>query len=33
MNIFNNLQDQYEQLWKYIIRPTRNTYPDKSLGP
>ena len=33
MNIFNNLHDQYDQLWKYIIRPKRTTYPEKNLGP
>lgn len=33
MNLLNNLQEQYDQLWKYIIRPTRSTYPEKSLGP
>lgn len=33
MNIFNKLQDEYDQLWKYIIRPVRVTYPDKDLGP
>lgn len=33
MQIFNKLQDEYDQLWKYIIRPTRTPYPDAALGP
>lgn len=26
MNLISNLQKEYEQLWKYIIRPTRLPY-------
>jgi hypothetical protein len=33
MQLFSNLQDQYDQLWKYIIRPKRNIYPPRNLGP
>ena len=33
MNLFNKLQDEYDQLWKYIIRPIRTTYPETHLGP
>lgn len=33
MQLFNKLQDEYDQLWKYIIRPIRSTYPETHLGP
>lgn len=33
MNLISNLQKEYEQLWKYIIRPTRLPYPESKLGP
>lgn len=32
MNLISNLQKEYEQLWKYIIRPTRQPYSEKKLG-
>lgn len=33
MNILGKLQNEYEQLWKYIIRPARTAYSDDNLGP
>ena len=33
MQFFNKLQDEYDQLWKYIIRPVRSSYPETQLGP
>ena len=33
MQLFNKLQDEYDQLWKYIIRPVRSSYPETHLGP
>lgn len=26
MNLLGKLQNEYDQLWKYIIRPTRTAY-------
>ncbi len=33
MQFIGKIQDEYEQLWKYIIRPTRSSYPESFLGP
>ena len=33
MQFLNKIQGGYDQLWKYIIRPTRTPYPDAALGP
>jgi hypothetical protein len=33
MNFINKIQAEYEQLWKYIVRPERTTYPQAYLGP
>ena len=33
MNLLGKLQSEYEQLWKYIIRPSRTAYSEDSLGP
>jgi len=33
MNFISKIQNNYEQLWKYIIRPTRSVYSENDLGP
>lgn len=33
MNFISKLQSEYEQLWKYILRPTRTTYNEEIIGP
>lgn len=33
MQFLNKIQGEYDQLWKYIVRPTRTPYPDTALGP
>jgi cephalosporin-C deacetylase-like acetyl esterase len=33
MQLFTKLQEEYDQLWKYIIRPARTPYPETALGP
>jgi hypothetical protein len=33
MSFIGKIQNDYEQLWRYIIRPARCPYPEKALGP
>lgn len=33
MNLIGKLQNNYEHLWKQIVRPARNNYSEDSLGP
>ena len=33
MSFFNAIQKEYDQLWKYIIRPGKTTYNKSALGP
>ncbi len=33
MSIFSKISNEYENMWKLIIRPERTTYPEGSLGP
>jgi hypothetical protein len=33
MNFVGKLQNEYESLWKQIIRPPRAHYSEEALGP
>ena len=33
MNLFGKLQNEYEHLWKQVVRPARSHYSEDSLGP
>ena len=33
MNLLGKLQNQYDELWKQIIRPPRSHYSQENLGP
>jgi cephalosporin-C deacetylase-like acetyl esterase len=33
MHLFGKLQNEYEHLWKQVIRPPRSHYSEENLGP
>ena len=33
MNLIGKVQNEWEQLWRHVIRPARTVYPEGALGP